>query len=156
MAHARPFSTSTLQDLSNGIRNTSKQGVLTPTIKLWNLVQVPTFRSVNLILTLASKWGSRLMLKVANFSWSLSFLALSFLGFFCLLILVLSSCSYFLFFYSCTIATTGKITTQTSNSVSEGKGTPEKPTMVVILSFCKPKLLISLTCLLNTHRTFTH
>jgi hypothetical protein len=29
MAHARPFWTFTLQDLSNGIKNTSMQGVLT-------------------------------------------------------------------------------------------------------------------------------
>jgi hypothetical protein len=33
MAHARPFSTFTLQDLSNGINNTSRQGVLTPAIE---------------------------------------------------------------------------------------------------------------------------
>jgi hypothetical protein len=32
--HARPFSTSTLQDLSNGIKNISRQSVLTPTIEL--------------------------------------------------------------------------------------------------------------------------
>jgi hypothetical protein len=35
IAHARPFWTFTLQDLSNGIKNTSMQGVLTPVIKLW-------------------------------------------------------------------------------------------------------------------------
>jgi hypothetical protein len=34
MAHARPFSTFTLQDLSNDIKNISMQGVLTPAIKL--------------------------------------------------------------------------------------------------------------------------
>jgi len=34
MVHARPFWTSTLQDLSNGIKNTSMQGVLTLAIKL--------------------------------------------------------------------------------------------------------------------------
>jgi hypothetical protein len=34
MAHARPFSTSSLQDLSNGIKNTSRKGVLTPEIEL--------------------------------------------------------------------------------------------------------------------------
>jgi hypothetical protein len=34
MAHARPFWTSTLQELSNGIKNTSMQGVLTPIIML--------------------------------------------------------------------------------------------------------------------------
>jgi hypothetical protein len=32
MAHARPFRTSTLQDLSNGIKNISMQGILTPAI----------------------------------------------------------------------------------------------------------------------------
>jgi hypothetical protein len=35
MAHARPFWTFALQDLSNGMKNTSRQGVLTPTIELW-------------------------------------------------------------------------------------------------------------------------
>jgi hypothetical protein len=35
MAHARPFSTFTLQDLFNGIKNTSMWDVLTPAIKLW-------------------------------------------------------------------------------------------------------------------------
>jgi len=34
MAHARPFWTFSLQDLSNGIKNASMQGVLTPTITL--------------------------------------------------------------------------------------------------------------------------
>jgi hypothetical protein len=34
MAHARPFSTSSLQDLSNGIKKTSRQGVLTLEIEL--------------------------------------------------------------------------------------------------------------------------
>jgi len=34
MAHARPFWTSALQDLSNGIKNASMQGVLTPAIAL--------------------------------------------------------------------------------------------------------------------------
>jgi len=29
MAYARPFSTSTLQDLFNGVKNTSRRGVLT-------------------------------------------------------------------------------------------------------------------------------
>jgi hypothetical protein len=33
MAHARPFLISKLEDLSNGIKNTSRQGVLTPAIK---------------------------------------------------------------------------------------------------------------------------
>jgi len=62
MAHARPFWTSTLQDLSNGIKNTPMQGVLTPTIKLWVFespggFQVPTFGSVSFILTLNPKGG---------------------------------------------------------------------------------------------------
>jgi len=34
MAHARPFWTSTLQNLSNDIKNASMQGVLTPEIAL--------------------------------------------------------------------------------------------------------------------------
>jgi hypothetical protein len=62
MAHARPSSTSKLQGISNGIKNTSKQGVLTSAIKLWSCrspggLQIPTFGNVSLILTLASKWG---------------------------------------------------------------------------------------------------
>ncbi len=35
MAHARPFWTSTLQELSNDIENSSRQGGLTPAIALW-------------------------------------------------------------------------------------------------------------------------
>ncbi len=35
MAHVRQSSTSTLQDLFNGIKNTSRQGVLTPEIEFW-------------------------------------------------------------------------------------------------------------------------
>jgi hypothetical protein len=62
MAYAKPFSTSTLQGISNGIKNTSGRGLLTSAIELWSCgsprgLQVPTFGSVNLILTLASKWG---------------------------------------------------------------------------------------------------
>jgi len=62
MAHERLFSTSTLQDLSNGIKNTSRQSVLAPTIELWSFgspkgLQVLTFGSMSLIFTLASKWG---------------------------------------------------------------------------------------------------
>jgi len=34
MAHARPFWTSTLQDLSNGIKNTSRQGVFPSAVEL--------------------------------------------------------------------------------------------------------------------------
>ncbi len=37
MAHARPFWTSTLQDLSNDIKNTQMRGDLTPAIELWIL-----------------------------------------------------------------------------------------------------------------------
>jgi hypothetical protein len=62
MAHARPFRTSTLQDLSNDIRNTSMQGVLTPAIELWvsgspGGLPSPIFGSVSGNLTLPSKWG---------------------------------------------------------------------------------------------------
>jgi hypothetical protein len=62
MAHARPFWTSTLQDLSNGIKNTSRRGVLPSAVELWSCgspggLQVPTFGSVSLILTLCPKWG---------------------------------------------------------------------------------------------------
>jgi len=60
MAHVRPFSTSTLQGLSNSIKNILRQGFFTSTIELWNCgspIQVPTFGNANLILTLASKWG---------------------------------------------------------------------------------------------------
>jgi hypothetical protein len=62
MAHARPFSTSTLQGFSNGTKNISRQGVLISAIELWSCgslggLQVLTFGSVNLILTLAPKWG---------------------------------------------------------------------------------------------------
>jgi len=71
MAHARPFLTSTLQGLSNGIKNTSRWGVLTSTIELWNCkspegLQVPTFGSLSLILTLASKWGCEKNTHYAN------------------------------------------------------------------------------------------
>ncbi len=62
MAHTRPIWTSTLQNISNGIRNTPMWGVLTPTIKLWVFksprgLQIPTFGSVSFILTLSPKWG---------------------------------------------------------------------------------------------------
>jgi len=62
MAHARPFSTFTLQGLSNGIKNTSRQCVLNFTIEFGSCgspegLQVPIFGSASLILTLASKWG---------------------------------------------------------------------------------------------------
>ncbi len=62
MAHARPFWASKLQDLSNGIKNTPMQGVLTPELELWIFgspggLQVPTFGNVSFILTLNPKWG---------------------------------------------------------------------------------------------------
>ncbi len=62
MVHARPFSKPSLWSLSNGIKNTSRRGVLTPTIELWSFgsprgLQVPTFGSASLILTFAPKWG---------------------------------------------------------------------------------------------------
>jgi hypothetical protein len=52
----------TIEDLSNGIKNTSMRVILTSAIELWSCgspggLQVPTFGSVSLILTLASKWG---------------------------------------------------------------------------------------------------
>jgi hypothetical protein len=62
MTHARPFWTCTLQDLSNGIKNTSRQGVLTPAIELWVFrspggLSSPIFGSVSGDLTPPSKWG---------------------------------------------------------------------------------------------------
>jgi hypothetical protein len=62
MAHARPFWTSTLQDLFNGIKNTSMQGDLIPAITLWvfgspKRLPSPIFGSVSGDLTLPSKWG---------------------------------------------------------------------------------------------------
>ncbi len=62
MAHARPFWTSTLQDLYNGIMNTSMQGVLTPEIEFWRFgspggLPSPIFGSVSGDLTFLSKWG---------------------------------------------------------------------------------------------------
>ncbi len=58
----KAISTSRLQNLSNGIKNTSRWGVLTFSIELWSCgspkgLQVSTFGSASLILTLASKWG---------------------------------------------------------------------------------------------------
>jgi hypothetical protein len=56
MAHARPFSTSKLQELFNSIKNTWRPGVLAPVIKFrvfgssWRLSS-PRFGSVNVILT---------------------------------------------------------------------------------------------------------
>jgi hypothetical protein len=62
MAHARPFWTSTLQDLSNETKNTQMQGDLTPEIELRVFgspggLHFPTFESVGFTLTLSPKWG---------------------------------------------------------------------------------------------------
>jgi hypothetical protein len=62
MAHARPFWTSTLQDLSNSIKNVSMRGVLTLAIALWIFespkgLPSPIFGSVSGDLTTPSKWG---------------------------------------------------------------------------------------------------
>jgi hypothetical protein len=79
MAHARPFSTSTLQGLSNGIKKISRRGVLPSTVELWSCgspwgLQIPTFGSVSLILTLASKCGCDTTLHNFNkgYGWSYS------------------------------------------------------------------------------------
>jgi hypothetical protein len=62
MVHARPFSTSTLQHLSNDVKNTPMSGVLAPAIELWSFrsprgLPSPNFENVSFILTLPSKWG---------------------------------------------------------------------------------------------------
>jgi hypothetical protein len=62
MAHARPFWTSTLRNLSNGIKNASMRGVLTLAIELWVFgsprgLPSPIFESVSGDLTTPSKWG---------------------------------------------------------------------------------------------------
>jgi hypothetical protein len=62
MAHARPFWTSTLQDLSDDIKNTPMWDVLTPAIELWVFgspegLQFLTFGSVGFTFTLSPKWG---------------------------------------------------------------------------------------------------
>jgi hypothetical protein len=56
MAHASPFSTSILRQLSNGMKNVSMQGVLTPAIELWNFGSLdgltsPHFGSEGVILS---------------------------------------------------------------------------------------------------------
>jgi hypothetical protein len=76
MAHARPFWTSALQDLSNGIKNTSRQGVLPSVVELWNCgslgrLPIPTFGSVSLILTLSPKWGYDTCNYYQNASWNI-------------------------------------------------------------------------------------
>jgi hypothetical protein len=62
MTHARPFWTSTFQDLFNNIKNTSMWGVLTPTIEFWIFGSLgglpsPIFGSVSGDFTPPSKWG---------------------------------------------------------------------------------------------------
>jgi len=55
MAHARPFWTSTLQELSNGIKNTSMQGVLALAVTFFGSLgrlPSPIFESVSGDLTL--------------------------------------------------------------------------------------------------------
>jgi hypothetical protein len=57
MAHVRPFSTFSFQDLFNNIKNTSRQGVFTLAIELWFFgsprgLPSPHFGSVSVILTL--------------------------------------------------------------------------------------------------------
>jgi hypothetical protein len=61
MAHARPFWTSTPQDLSNDTKSALMRGDLTPQIVFWVFgspggLQVPTFGSVGFTLTLSPKW----------------------------------------------------------------------------------------------------
>jgi len=62
MTNARPFSISTLQDLSNDTKNTSMQGVLVSAIELQTFrslggLQIPNFGSGSFILPLHPKWG---------------------------------------------------------------------------------------------------
>jgi len=76
MAHVRPFWTSTLQDLSNGIKNISMRGVLTPKITLWILgnprgFPSPIFRSVSGDLTLPSKWGCDILNSNKNYNFEI-------------------------------------------------------------------------------------
>ncbi len=94
----------------------------------------------------------RLMLKVIDFSWFFSFLALSFLGFFCLLVSFVLELLFFLVLFLLLYCNYNqkKRTTITNNNVSERERTPKTPTVVVTIGFCKPNLLISFTCMLNT------
>jgi len=62
MANARPFSISTLQNLSNDIKNTSMRGVLGLAVELQTFgspggLQVPNFGSVGLHPHIWPKWG---------------------------------------------------------------------------------------------------
>ncbi len=73
MAHARPFSTSTLQELSNNIKNTSRQGVLTPAIEVLSFQESrkspkSPFREFKCHLHTPSKWGCNTPL----YAWSVT------------------------------------------------------------------------------------
>jgi hypothetical protein len=62
MINARPFSISTLQDLSNDTKNTSMRGVLGLSVELQTFgspggVQIPNFGSGSFIVPLRPKWG---------------------------------------------------------------------------------------------------
>jgi hypothetical protein len=62
MAHARPFWTFTLQDLSSDTKSAQMWGDLTPAFALWVFgspggLQLPTFGSVGFTLTFSPKWG---------------------------------------------------------------------------------------------------
>jgi hypothetical protein len=62
MANARPFSISTLQELSNDTKNTSMQGVLGLVVELQKFrspggLQIPNFGSVGLHPHTWPKWG---------------------------------------------------------------------------------------------------
>ncbi len=78
MPHARPFLTSTLQEPSNSIKNTSWWGVLTLAIKFWVLespgrLPSPHFGSVSVILTLLQSGVATLThhfsIKILNLYW---------------------------------------------------------------------------------------
>jgi hypothetical protein len=62
MANARPFSTSTFQDLSNDTKNTPRRGVLPPAVEPWTFrslggLQILHFPSVGLHPHTWPKWG---------------------------------------------------------------------------------------------------
>jgi hypothetical protein len=69
----RPFLTSTLQYLSNDMKNASRRGVLTLAIELWSFGSLggfpsPHFGSVSVILTLSQKWGCDMLHILGNIS----------------------------------------------------------------------------------------